>query len=162
MCLAQRTDCLLGAQFFPLCNVFSWEPDSSLFFLASASCLAKLWKNLLWILGFVIFFWFVNLWTDKFPVWWPVKKVCLIENGELLWGFGGWWQFTLMSLINVQSVITGQCDKFSKKNKRTGRKSSSASVEVSFFQKISKFTFHTHVAFSWMGQFCCEVWFERQ
>ena len=32
--------------------------------------------------------------------------------------------FTLTSLINVQSVITVQGDKLSKKNKRTGQKSS--------------------------------------
>ena len=37
---------------------------------------------------------------------------------------------TLRSLINVQSVINVQGDKFSKKNKRTSRKSSSISVEV--------------------------------
>ena len=36
---------------------------------------------------------------------------------------------TLRSLINVQSVINVQGDKFSKKNKRTGRKSSSISVQ---------------------------------
>ena len=36
---------------------------------------------------------------------------------------------TLRSLINVQSVINVQGDKFSKKNKRTGRKSSPISVQ---------------------------------
>ena len=36
---------------------------------------------------------------------------------------------TLRSLINVQSIINVQGDKFSKKNKRTGRKSSSISVQ---------------------------------
>ena len=36
---------------------------------------------------------------------------------------------TLRSLINVQSVINVQGDKFSKKNKRTGRKISSISVQ---------------------------------
>ena len=45
---------------------------------------------------------------------------------------------TLRSLINVQSVINVQGDKFSKKNKRTGQKSSPISVQVlqvSFFRK---------------------------
>ena len=36
---------------------------------------------------------------------------------------------TLRSLINVQSVINVQGENFSKKNKRTGRKSSSISVQ---------------------------------
>ena len=40
--------------------------------------------------------------------------------------------YTLRSLINVQSVINVQGDKFSKKNKRTGRKSSSKNVGVKF------------------------------
>ena len=47
---------------------------------------------------------------------------------------------TLISLINAQSVITLQVDKFYKKNKRTGQKSSPIRVQVSFFQKICKFT----------------------
>ena len=38
-------------------------------------------------------------------------------------------EHTLRSLINVQSGINVQGDKFSKKNKRTGRKSSSISVK---------------------------------
>ena len=43
---------------------------------------------------------------------------------------------TLLSLINIQSLITVQGDKLSKKNKRTGRKSSSISVQVGkFFNK---------------------------
>ena len=37
---------------------------------------------------------------------------------------------TLMSLINIQSSITVQGDKLSKKNKHTGRKSSSISVRA--------------------------------
>ena len=39
---------------------------------------------------------------------------------------------TLRSLINVQSVINVQGDTFSKKNKYTGRKSSSISVQIYF------------------------------
>ena len=40
-----------------------------------------------------------------------------------------------MSLINVQSLITAQGDNISKKNKRTDRKNSSISVQVSFFSE---------------------------
>ena len=61
---------------------------------------------------------------------------------------------TLMSLINVQSAITVQGDKLSKKNKRTGRKSSSISVQVSFFQKMYKFELDG-------DRFCSEVRFDR-
>ena len=42
---------------------------------------------------------------------------------------------TLMSLINIQSSITVQGDKLSKKNKHTGRKISSLRVQVSFFSE---------------------------
>ena len=42
---------------------------------------------------------------------------------------------TLTSLINVQSLITVQGDKFSKKNKHKGQKKSSISVQVSFFSE---------------------------
>ena len=43
--------------------------------------------------------------------------------------FGQKSTFTLRSLINVQSVINVQGDKFSKKIKRTGRKRTSISVQ---------------------------------
>ena len=43
---------------------------------------------------------------------------------------------TLLYLINIQSLITVQGDKLSKKNKRTGRKSSSISVQVIFSDNV--------------------------
>ena len=45
---------------------------------------------------------------------------------------------TVRSLINVQSVINVKGDKFSKKNKLTGRKSSLISVQGDFFQNDSE------------------------
>ena len=62
---------------------------------------------------------------------------------------------TLWSLINVQSVINVQGDKFSKKNKRTGRKSSSIRVQdhrCQFFSDIYEFELEG-------GRFCSEVRF---
>ena len=46
-----------------------------------------------------------------------------------------------MSLINVQSLITVQGDKLSKKKRRTGRKSSSISVHrTGIIFSVNKFT----------------------
>ena len=92
-------------------------------------------------------FWF-DFWSGQFLT--NVLKIDQLKNWTYilemnfflwLWPLSSIFTFmkifyclTLRSLINVQSVINVQGDQFSKKNKRTGRKSSSISVQVSFFQ----------------------------